>query len=159
MKIDLIALGKTGEKYLKIGIAEYTKRLQHFKPAVNYQEIPVPSKIYSWKEKAKILEAEAALILKNCSDGDRLTLLDEKGDLFNSIQFAAYFSKILLSSHRKWILVIGGPYGFSPDVYKRADDTISLSALTFSHQMVRLFALEQLYRVQTIIHNQSYHHE
>lgn len=159
MKIELIALGKTGEKYLKTGIAEYEKRLQYFKPSINYREIAVPSKIYSWKDRAKILDAEAAIILKNCNGGDRLTLFDENGDSYSSVKFSAYFSKILLSSHRNWIMVIGGPYGFSPEVYKRADDKISLSAMTFSHQMVRLFALEQLYRAQTIIHNQSYHHE
>jgi 23S rRNA (pseudouridine1915-N3)-methyltransferase len=159
MKIELLALGKTSEKYLKSGIDDYVKRLSHFKPQIKYREISIPTKIYSWADQFKALEAEAELVHKNISEEDYLTLLDDKGNMYTSVEFSRVFEKMLVSSHRKWTFLIGGPYGFSPSIRERAQSTLSLSRMTFSHQIVRLIALEQLYRVQTIIHNQSYHHD
>ncbi len=159
MKIELIALGKTSEKYLKTGIEKYTTRLSHYKPRLDYTEIPIPSKLYSGSNHKRAMETEADLVLRKITDSDHLTLLDDKGKMYSSVEFAARFEKMLLSSHRKWILLIGGPYGFAPELKERADSLLSLSRMTFSHQMVRLITLEQLYRAQTIINKQSYHHE
>ncbi len=159
MKIELIAVGKTAEKYLKSGIEKYTKRLSHYKPQITYTEIPIPSKLYSGSNHKRAMETEAEMVLKKISDSDHLTLLDDKGEMYSSVKFAARFEKMLLSSHRKWILLIGGPFGFAAELKERADSLLSLSRMTFSHQMVRLIILEQLYRAQTIINKQSYHHE
>jgi len=97
--------------------------------------------------------------LKRIETGDRLILLDEKGHEYRSVEFARYLQKKMNAATRRMVLAIGGPYGFSDEVYARADEKISLSKMTFSHQMIRLFILEQLYRAFTILKNEPYHHE
>ena len=156
MKAALWAIGPTSFSYLKEGNKLYTERLQHYLP-FEYAIIPdVKNARKLTQEQLKAKEGE--LILKKLEKGDYLILLDEGGKTYNSVQFAQRLDKLLQQSYKRLVFVIGGAYGFSPEVYERADAKISLSAMTFSHQMVRLFALEQLYRAMTILRNQPYHH-
>ena len=157
MKIKLIAIGKTDNKHLDALIGEYQKRLQHY---VRFELVIIPdiknSKNLSEKEQK---EKEGELILKKLGPGDQLVLLDEKGESFRSVEFARYLQKKMNSGLRTLVLVIGGPYGFSDSVYAQAKGKISLSKMTLSHQMIRLFVVEQLYRAFTILRNEPYHHE
>lgn len=156
MKITLIQTGKTHFKFIEEGFNEYVKRLKHYcKFEIKLLEIPSRLK-NSVPDKIKNIEAE--LILKNISSNDFIILLDEKGKEFSSIQFAKFLEK--QSLHQASLtFVIGGAYGFSDEIYKRANDKISLSAMTFSHQIIRLIFAEQLYRAFTIIKSEPYHHE
>lgn len=156
MKAALWAIGPTSFGYLKEGTAIYADRLQHYLP-FDYFIIPDVKnarKLSSDQLKAK----EGALILKKLEKGDYLILLDENGKTYSSVQFAKRLEQLLQQSYKRLVFVIGGAYGFSPEVYARANAKLSLSSMTFSHQMVRLFALEQLYRAMTILRNQPYHH-
>ncbi len=155
MKITLLFTGKTREKYIETGIKEYSGRLRHYIPL----EIIVLPDIKSTRglSQNEHMEKEGALILKRIPDRARVILLDERGRKPDSIQMAEYFEKKSLEG-ADLCFIIGGPYGFSEAVYSRADDKISLSNLTFSHQMVRLIFLEQLYRSFTIIKGLPYHH-
>ena len=157
MKIKLIAIGKTDDKNLQTLIDVYQNRLKHY---VNFQLEIIPD-IKNAKNLSQIQqkEKEGSLILNKLNATDELILLDEKGKELRSIEFSKYFQKKMLSGIKQLVFVIGGPYGFSDDVYKKAKGKISLSKMTFSHQMIRLFIIEQIYRAFTILKNEPYHHE
>lgn len=156
MKISLIVLGKTEDAYLKTGIEQYLKRLKHYVPFL-YTEIPGLKNTKNLSEEQQKTK-EAELILKQLQNADQLVLLDENGEEFSSTAFAGFLNKKMLASTQHLVFVVGGPYGFHPSVYQRANHQISLSRMTFSHQMVRLFISEQLYRAFTILKGEPYHH-
>ncbi|GAB2685044.1 23S rRNA (pseudouridine(1915)-N(3))-methyltransferase RlmH [Mucilaginibacter koreensis] len=157
MKITLLTVGKTEDAYIREGIDKYLKRLKHY---TRFEIIDLPelknTKALS-QEQQKNKEAE--LILKKLTVTDHVVLLDENGQEFNSSQFATYLDKKNISAVQHMVFVIGGPYGFDASVYQRANEKLSLSRMTFSHQMVRLFFTEQLYRAFTIIKGEPYHHQ
>lgn len=155
MKIELWAIGKTNERYLEDGMALYERRLKHYLP-FQWQVLPDvknPGTLSALQLKTK----EGETILSKIKEEDLLILLDERGRMLDSPELAGYLDKKLQQSQRRLIFLIGGAYGFSEAVYKRADDRLSLSKMTFSHQMVRLFFLEQLYRAMTILRHEPYH--
>jgi 23S rRNA (pseudouridine1915-N3)-methyltransferase len=157
MKITFVTVGKTEDAYLKDGIEKYVKRLKHY-TKLEMAEIPELKNTKALTEdqqKAK----EAELILKKITPLDHVILLDENGTEFTSVQFANYINKRSVTSSANLVFVVGGPYGFDESVYQRANDKISLSRMTFSHQMVRLFFTEQLYRAFSIIKGEPYHHQ
>lgn len=157
MKLTLLCISKTTEKYLLEGMAIYENRLQHY---CKYQRIEIPdlknSKNLSFDQQK---QKEAELILSKISNTDYVVLLDEKGKEFSSLEFSKEISKWQNQGNQNVVFVIGGPYGFNDSVYARANQKISLSRLTFSHQMVRLFFVEQLYRAHSILRSEPYHHE
>lgn len=157
MKIKLYALGKTAFKYLNEGIEIYHKRLKHYAP-FEYTEIPLskPSKKASF-ESIKVEEGKK--LLKAIGNDDFLVLFDEKGKEYSSENFAKFLEKNMVAGRKTLTFVIGGAYGFSSEVYARSNAKIALSQMTLSHQMVRLFAIEQIYRGQTILKGEPYHHE
>jgi 23S rRNA (pseudouridine1915-N3)-methyltransferase len=157
MKITLLSIGKTDDAYIKEGIDKYLKRLKHYTKLelVDLPELKNTKALTQDQQKTK----EAELLLKKITPTDFVILLDEKGMELSSSQFAAYLDKKAIASTSSIIFVIGGPYGFDNTVYQRANDKLSLSRMTFSHQMVRLFFVEQLYRAYTIIKGEPYHHE
>lgn len=157
MKIKVLAIGKTDDKNLKQLIDAYEKRLKHY-IKFEMEIIPDLKHVKNMSEKDQ-MEREGELILKKVGAGDQLWLLDEKGEMFRSIDFSKFLQKKMNAGIKRFILVIGGPYGFSDAVYRTAQGKISLSKMTFSHQMIRLFAVEQLYRAFTILKNEPYHHE
>lgn len=152
MKTEFWMTGKTSHDYLIPGIKVFEKRIKQYLPF----EI-VEYKIPKAKTADQILKNEESLILKNLDASDYLILLDEKGQLFDSQGFATYFEKLTSSSRSKIVFLIGGAYGFTDQIYKRANEIISLSKLTFTHEMVRLIFLEQFYRILTIINKHPYH--
>jgi len=157
MKIKLLVIGKTDNKELLQLIQVYQNRLKHY-IKFELEIIPDIKKVKNLSEnQQKIKEGE--LILKRLQSTDELILLDEKGKEFRSIEFSKYLQKKMNSGIKQLVFVIGGPYGFSEEVYKKSKGKISLSKMTFSHQMVRLFMVEQVYRAFTIIKNEPYHHE
>ncbi len=156
MTITLIAIGKTDNKQLNALIEEYKKRLS-FYVKFNFEVIPDIKNVKNLSEKQQ-KEKEGVLILKKMSSTDTLILLDENGKQFSSVYFSEYLQKQMNTGLKNLVFVIGGPYGFSEEIYKRAQGKISLSKMTFSHQMVRLFFIEQLYRGFTILKNEPYHH-
>ena len=157
MKIKLLAIGKTDNRDLDKLISVYQKRLQHY---VSFDLEIIPdiknSKNLSQEQQK---EKEGVLILKKISSYDQLVLLDEKGKEFRSLEFAEYLQKKMNAGTKQLVFAIGGPYGFSSDVYKKAMGKVSLSKMTFSHQMIRLFFIEQIYRGMTILKGEPYHHE
>ena len=156
MKLTLLMVGKTTDAHLNVLIGDYVKRLGHYVPFA-LQVIPeLKQTKHLTTEQQKTQEGE--LILKAVPASADLVLLDERGKQFTSLEFADYMQK-KMSSGRDVVFVIGGPYGFSQAVYDRAAGMVSLSKMTFSHQMVRLFMVEQIYRAMTILHNEPYHHE
>lgn len=157
MKTVLLAIGKTDSPYIQTGIADYVSRLSHYIP-FDFQILPDVKNVKNMTEEQQKV-AEGKLILQQVDNSDLLILLDEGGKMFTSREFARYFVKTTLSGVRRAVFVIGGPYGFSQDVYARANAKVSLSPMTFSHQMVRLIFIEQLYRAQTIIKGEPYHHD
>jgi 23S rRNA (pseudouridine1915-N3)-methyltransferase len=156
MKITLLIVGKTEDAYLKEGIDKYLKRLKHYTKieVAEITELKNTKALTQEQQKAK----EAELILKKITALDYVILLDEKGIEVSSSQFAAYIDKKAVGSVANLVFIVGGPYGFDQTVYQRANDKLSLSRMTFSHQMVRLFFVEQLYRAFTIIKGEPYHH-
>ena len=157
MKVVLISIGKTNEKYLNEGISTYIKRLKHYIP---FEMIDIPNlKKTSNFSKSELIKKEGDLILKNIQNTDYLVLLDVKGKEYNSLNFSQKIQRWMLTGKKKIIFAVGGAYGFSKDVYDRSDEQLSLSKMTFSHQMIRLFFLEQLYRGYSILNNEPYHHE
>lgn len=157
MKISLLTIGKTEDKYLKEGIEIYLKRLKHYIP-FRIAEIPELKNTKSLsREQQKSREAE--LIFKNIQSTDHIILLDENGKEFSSTDFSVYLNKKILGGQQHLVFIVGGPYGFSEEVYERSNDRISLSKMTFSHQMIRLFFAEQLYRAFTILKGEPYHHD
>ena len=157
MKIELVVVGKTVEPYLNEGVAIYLKRLPHY-ISINYTVIPDLKQTKKLSE-AQIKKAEGDLILKQVEKADLLVLLDERGKQFTSKKLANHMQQKMNAGVRTMAIVIGGAYGFSDEVYAVAKEKWSLSGLTFSHQMVRLFIVEQLYRVFTILKGEPYHHE
>lgn len=157
MKIKLIVIGKTDERYLRDGIENYHKRIPHYLP-FDYQvilDVKNTRKLSEDQQKEK----EGELILAQLKAGDELILLDERGQTFRSAEFARFLEKKMLGGLKTLIFAIGGPYGFSDAVYQKAAGKVSLSKMTFSHQMVRLIFSEQLYRALTILKGEPYHHQ
>ncbi|SDW77876.1 23S rRNA (pseudouridine1915-N3)-methyltransferase [Lutibacter oricola] len=157
MKIKLLAIGKTDDKNLQNLIETYQNRLKHY-IKFELEIIPDIKNVKNLSEKQQ-KEKEGEIILKKLSPTDQLILLDEKGKEFRSIEFAKFMQQKMNSGVKQIVLVIGGPYGFSEEVYKKAQGKISFSKMTFSHQMIRLFIVEQIYRAFTILKNEPYHHE
>ncbi|MES2650300.1 MAG: 23S rRNA (pseudouridine(1915)-N(3))-methyltransferase RlmH [Bacteroidota bacterium] len=156
MKITLIAIGKTEDKYLIEGIEKYLNRLKHY---INFNLLIIPD-IKNTKNltEAQQKSKEAESIHKQIGTGDVIVLMDERGKKHSSVSFANYLNKQMIGSVQHLVFIIGGPYGFDESIYARANTTLSLSDMTFSHQMVRLFFVEQLYRAFTILKNEPYHH-
>lgn len=157
MTIKLLAIGKTDSTELQQLISMYEKRLGHY-VNFNLELIPDLKKTKNLSEQ-KQKEKEGELILKQLAPTDVLVLLDESGKQFSSVEFSSYLQKKMNSGIKQLVFVIGGPYGFSDMVYQTASGKISLSKMTFSHQMVRLFVVEQVYRAFTILKNEPYHHQ
>ncbi len=157
MKIVLVCLGATNNHYLQEGISNYIKRLKHY---INFEikEIIV-SKNKKSSNKKIIMNMESDLILSYLSQNDYVILLDEKGKIYNSKSFSKKIENFLLHSQKRLIFIVGGAFGFNDKLKTRANEMLSLSNMTFSHQIIRLFFLEQLYRSFTIINNHPYHNE
>lgn len=157
MNISLILIGKTDADYLKTGIDLYLKRLKHY---INFNFIVIPDikkkKNLTFDQQKK---EEGILILKNIKVDDFIVLLDEKGKSYTSENFSEFINKKMVSGIKNLVFVIGGPYGFSQEVYNRSNQKLALSDMTFSHQMVRLIFVEQVYRAFTILKNEPYHHK
>jgi len=155
MKIRLITIGKTDESYLKEGINKYLSRLKHYVgfEVLEILDVKTGKKLNTLAQK----ESEGKEILKIISKSDFVVLLDEKGREFSSVGFSQFLQK-RMNTGMDLTFVIGGPFGFSKDIYLRADSKIGLSQMTFSHQMIRLFFIEQLYRSFTILKGEKYHH-
>ena len=157
MKILLLTIGNTDNKYIKEGIDDYIKRLSFY--------IPFETRVIPDLKNRNALsvdlqkEKEGQLIMNQVQTVDYLILLDERGTEFTSVEFSKWIEKRMIAGIRQIVFIIGGPYGFSKLIYQRSDFKISLSQLTFSHQMVRLIFVEQVYRAMTIIKNEPYHHE
>jgi 23S rRNA (pseudouridine1915-N3)-methyltransferase len=157
VKIKLIVIGKTDQAYLQEGIQVYHKRIPHYLP-FEYQLVPDVKNTRKLSEEQQ-KEKEGELILTQIKPGDELILLDEKGKSLRSTEFARFLEKKMLGGVKTLVFVIGGPYGFSDAVYQKAQGKVSLSKMTFSHQLIRLVFSEQLYRALSIINNEPYHHE
>jgi 23S rRNA (pseudouridine1915-N3)-methyltransferase len=157
MKIKLIVVGKINTAYLKTGENEYENRLKHY---CKFEEMIITDvKNGSKLSKNELKIKEGNLILKKISPRDKVILLDNKGTVYSSIEFSIFIKENMLQSTKSLVFIIGGAYGFSGEVYNRANNKLSLSKMTFSHQMVRLIFKEQLYRAHTIIKGESYHHK
>jgi len=157
MKIILLLVGKTEFLWLRGGIELYEERLKHY---VSYQRVEIPElKTAGNLSQQQIKEREGEAIMKFLKQNDELILMDERGEEFTSEKFASYIEKKSIHGIKNVVFVIGGAYGFSEELYKRANEKISLSKMTFSHQMVRVIFLEQLYRAYTIIKGEPYHHK
>lgn len=157
MKIKLIVIGKTNTAYLKTGENEYKNRLKHY---CNFEEIIINDvKNGSKFSKNELKIKEGDLILKNLDSGDKVILLDSIGKIYSSNEFSNFLNENMLHSTKSLVFIVGGAYGFSDEVYRRADSKISLSQMTFPHQLVRLIFKEQLYRGFTILKGEKYHHE
>ncbi|MFS4457124.1 23S rRNA (pseudouridine(1915)-N(3))-methyltransferase RlmH [Maribacter sp. 2304DJ31-5] len=157
MTIKLLAVGKTDHKALQALISIYEKRLSHY-IKFELEVIPDVKNVKNLsEEQQKIREGE--LVLKKLGPMDSLILFDEKGKQYSSVEFATFLQKKMNSGIKRLVFLIGGPYGFSEAIYNTAEGKISLSPMTFSHQMVRLFITEQIYRAFTILKNEPYHHK
>lgn len=157
MNMILLTVGKTDVKWVKEGLDLYVSRLKHYVP-FSVVEIPELKKVSSLTHQ-QIKEKEGELILKQVGSSDTLVLMDEHGREYRSLEFAEFIEKQMASGAKNVIFTIGGAYGFSEEVYQRANLKISLSKMTFSHQMVRAIFAEQLYRAFTILKGEPYHHE
>jgi 23S rRNA (pseudouridine1915-N3)-methyltransferase len=157
MKIRLILVGKTSQDFVRKGLDEYSGRLKHYLP-FDLEVIPDFKNTQNLSFD-RVKEKEGELILKFIRPDDYLVLLDEHGKEFTSLDFAGYINKLSMTVPKCLTFLIGGPYGFSRKVYDSAQEQISLSKMTFSHQLVRLIFVEQLYRAMTILNNEPYHHE
>lgn len=156
MKIELIVVGKNSDKNLMAAIADYAERIGHYSAfSISVVETLKNAKNLSHD---MLKQQEGERIMKHIAPQDTVVLLDERGTERRSMEFAAWIEKKQLST-KKLVFIIGGAFGFSDEVYKRANEMISLSKMTFSHQMVRLFFVEQLYRAFTILKGENYHHE
>jgi len=156
MKILILHCGKTEESYLISGVEKYEKRLQHYLPVETcYLPTLKNTKSLSSTEQK---EKEGTQLLAKLTTSDYVVALDEKGRNFTSVEFSSYLAGHMNNGVKRLVFITGGPYGFSDEVYKRAQAKISLSSMTFSHQMVRLFFIEQVYRAMTILKGEPYHH-
>ena len=157
MKILLLVIGKTDEDYVFDGLEKYKNRLKHY---INFEYEEIPDlknrKILSRDQQKK---RESDIIFSRLKMDDKVVLLDEKGVSFRSVEFSKYLQKKMNSGIKRLVFLVGGPYGFDKSIYDKHQDKLYLSRMTFSHQMVRLFFCEQLYRVMTILKNEPYHHE
>ena len=149
MKFTLLVVGRTVEKHYITAINDYVERTRHF--------ISFDMEVILSMEQQK--EKEGELILKALLPGDVVVLLDEHGKEFRSVEFANWIERKMHTVNKRLVFIIGGPYGFAPKIYDAAQEKISLSKMTFSHQMIRLIFVEQLYRAMTILNNGPYHHE
>lgn len=156
MKVELLLIGKTVNRHFVAGIEDYVSRINHYLPLTLTVIPELKNNKKMTESQQKTLEGQ--LILKKIMSSDTVVLLDEHGKELRSVELAAWLEK-KQNTTRQIVFVIGGPYGFAPEVYERADEQLSLSRLTFSHQMVRLIFTEQLYRACTIIKGEPYHHE
>lgn len=157
MKITLLVVGKTNNEYIKQGTGLYLKRLKHY---IHFEIIVIQDIKKNKKSTAEyVKEKEGELILMKDAPGKEIHLFDEKGKMFTSREFAAFLNQKMISGIKELVFVIGGAYGFSESVYKRANSKISLSKMTFSHQMVRILCVEQMYRAFTILKGEPYHHD
>lgn len=156
MKITLLVVSKTDVSYVKAGLDDYVSRLKHY---VDFEIVTVLPKTASSATPDIVKKQEGELILKQLQKADRIVLLDERGKEYRSVEFADYIQRHANAAVRHLCFVIGGAFGFSEDVYRAAHDKISLSKMTFNHQMVRLFFTEQLYRAFTILRGEPYHNE
>ena len=157
MTIELIVIGKTDLKEVASLVELYVRRVNHYCHFAVTRLPDVRNTRNLTERQQRAAEGEA--ILRQLREGDYVVLLDERGEEMRSVEFAAWLQKRLNSGLRRLVLVIGGPYGFSEEVYGRADGRLSLSRMTFSHQIVRAIFAEQIYRAFTILHNEPYHHE
>ncbi len=157
MKIEFCYIGKTKERYLIDGIAVYEKRMKHYNPfaMVCLPDVKNAGKLTS----IQLKEKEGEELLKRLSKDDYLILLDEKGKSFTSVKFSKQIERLLQMPYKRIVFQVGGAFGFSEAVYKRANEKMALSEMTFSHQMIRLFFVEQLYRGFSIIRGEKYHNE
>lgn len=157
MKITLLVIGKTGASYLREGIAAYEKRLSHYVPF----ELKVLPDVKAVKNMTfqQQKEAEGAVFLAQIAPGDCVVLLDERGKEMTSRDFSTYLDRKMITVSKNLVFIIGGPYGFSEEVYRRANEKLSLSKMTFSHEMIRMFFVEQIYRAMTILRGEPYHHD
>lgn len=157
MKVALVLVGKTVNKHFIDLIDEYAGRVKHY---IGFDIITIPelrnTKNLSAEQQK---QQEGELILKQLQPGDHVVLLDEHGKEYRSIEFSKYMENKMLTVSKRLVFIIGGPYGFSHDVYDKANEKLSLSKMTFSHQMIRLIFVEQLYRAMTIMRGEPYHHE
>ena len=157
MKIHFLVVGKTTEKYMQTGIDEYVRRLLRY--------IPFSMEVLPELKNAKNLtfeqqkEKDSQAILNALQEGDYVVLLDEKGKEYSSVAFSDYLARKMQIVPKRLVFVVGGPYGFSAEMYDRANEKLSVSKMTFSHQMIRLIFVEQLYRAMTILRGEPYHHE
>ncbi len=158
MKIVLLVVGKTNNQHLHSLINEYQQRLKHYNIGFDVNVIPDIKNAKNLSEKQQKYN-EGQLIMKNVAQTDFVVLLDEHGKDYSSVRFSEWISHKMICAVKRIVFIIGGSYGFDEYVYKRANDLISLSKMTFSHQMVRLIFIEQLYRAMTILNNEPYHHE
>lgn len=156
MKIVLLVVGRTVETWLKNGIDDYVSRLGHFVP-FEMQVIPELKNTKSMDTLTQ-KQKEGELIIKSLQPGDHVILLDDKGAQYSSEELSVWVDKKSMQTGKRLVFIIGGPYGFSKDVYAKANEKLSLSKMTFSHQMVRLIFVEQLYRAYTILKGIPYHH-
>lgn len=157
MKILFLVVGKTDDKYILEGVNKYRGRLKHY-ITFDYEEIP------DLKQRKTLTELqqkkqESDLILGKLKACDHIVLLDEKGKMFRSLEFANHLQQKMNSGMKRLVFVVGGPYGFDSAIYQKAQEKVSLSKMTFSHQMIRLFFVEQVYRAMSILRNEPYHHE
>jgi 23S rRNA (pseudouridine1915-N3)-methyltransferase len=157
MKISLFVVGKTNHNYLSPGIDDYTKRINHYIP-FNIQYI-ADAKNTKNLSQAQQKQAEGQNLLNAFDKSDYVVLLDERGKEFTSKDFSSFIEKKMQTVAKRLVFVVGGPYGFSEDVYQRANEKISLSKMTFPHDLIRLIFTEQLYRSFTIMNNEPYHHD
>lgn len=157
MKIVLLSVGKTDNEFFARIIEEYTKRVNFYLTF----ELDFVQDIKNRKNLAnnQFKEAEGKKLLATIHSSDHVVLLDSKGKQLDSLGFASYLGKKMISVPKRLLFIVGGPYGFSKELYDRANEQISLSTMTFTHQMVRLVFVEQLYRAMTILHNEPYHHQ
>lgn len=157
MKIKIIVIGKTHKKFLIEGENEYLSRIQHY---IQVEKVEIADlKKAKHLTEAQIKEQEGQLILNKIDNSDWVVLLDEKGKQYSSIEFSKWNQERMNRGLKQITFVVGGPYGFSDEVYARTNEKISLSKMTFSHQMIRMFFIEQLYRAFTILKNEPYHHQ
>ena len=157
MKTTLILVGKTTDRYLDALIADYVQRIRHYMTF----DVEVIPDLRAGKSltQSQQREQDGRLILQHLRQGDYLLLLDERGREMRSVEWAEYLGRLFCKSYKRLVFVVGGPYGFSQEVYDRCQGKISLSRMTFSHQMIRLIFTEQVYRALTILHGEPYHHE
>lgn len=157
MKVEFWVVGKTSYAYIEEGEQVYSKRLRRYFPFKT--RVLKAAKARKNQNPSELAAQEAEYILQQLQNGDHLILLDERGKQYRSVAFAQHLQQLLNGTARRLIFLVGGAYGFAPSLYQRANEQWSLSKMTFSHQMIRLFALEQLYRGMSILHNEPYHNE